>query len=143
MGLCFCKQTRKGEVGATGDAIYCPTSSTVAIVLHKYLGVVQWGRNDYHRNGVCAVGGVGCWQTKAHMEKNPQTFWIRQFPNRIWTSSHFNFLPILVPVKHRWKQDKRPRVQFAVVIDRSYASLVHIGATELPHQAHLHLEQHT
>jgi len=49
-------------------------------------------------------------------------------------------LPILVPVKHRWKQDKRPRVQFAVVIDRSYASLVHIGATELPH---LHLEQHT
>ena len=37
-----------------------------------YLGVVQWSRNDYHRNGVCAVGGVGCWQTKAHMEKDPQ-----------------------------------------------------------------------
>ena len=53
-----------------------PTSSTVAMVLTSipttYLGVVQWSRNDYHRNGVCAVGGVGCWQTKAHMEKDPQ-----------------------------------------------------------------------
>ena len=48
---------------------YCPcrTSSTVAMVPTSipatYLGAVQWNRDDHHRNGVCAVGGV---KKKAH-----------------------------------------------------------------------------